>query len=71
MTNADKIRAMNDVELAAWIDKTLEEGRERFCVWLCDRCLEENSGRCPMPDEEPCDKVDDVLLLWLREPAEN
>lgn len=71
MTNADKIRAMNDEELAACLGEMLEGGRERFSKWMCDRCLAENGGRCPLPDDDTCDKGGDEVLLWLREPAEN
>ena len=70
MTNADKIRAMNDEELAAWLKKALSGGREWFSAWMCDRCLAAHGGRCPLPDDDACDKVGDEVLLWLHEPAE-
>ena len=35
MTNADKIRAMTDEELAEWIDKWTNEDRED---WNCLGC---------------------------------
>lgn len=71
MTNADKIRAMNDEELAAWVRKAVCGGLEWFQAWMCDRCLAEHGGRCPLPEDDACGQLGDEVLLWLRELAEN
>jgi len=71
MTNADKIRAMNDVDLAAWVREVLNEGDNMFGKWMCDRCLAEHGGECPHPIDEGCDKCGQEILLWLQEEAGN
>ena len=71
MTNADKIRAMTDEELEAWLKKALNGGYEWFEAWACNRCHAENGGRCPKTDDERCSGWDRELLEWLKAPAEN
>lgn len=55
-TNADRIRAMSDEELA----KMLTVGKGAFA---CFECLEIGDGECSMKCDERC-------LEWLRQPAE-
>ena len=70
MTNAEKIRAMNDEELAQWLDKTLSAGREWFDARTCDRCQAENAGRCPHPEDEGCTHIDREIKDWLEAQAD-
>lgn len=56
MTNADRIRAMNDKELAAFI---------------CDRCNECSRQTCPGAEKcNGSDGRANGLVKWLQEPAE-
>lgn len=61
MTNADRIRAMSDEELAQWMLNGISDDP-------CDYC-EYNNGYC---DGSPCrGKADaDKIIEWLRQPAE-
>ena len=70
MTNADKIRAMTNEELAAWLGQALNTGREWFDARLCKLCLTENAGRCPHPEDEACPKIDREIIDWLEAPAD-
>lgn len=83
MTNADKIRAMNDEELAAFMC-SLAYARntpwsDPFCRTFCDNCPTvegkiEETGQTMEFNE--CDFVDgkcphgDDVIWWLRQPAE-
>ena len=58
MTNADRIRAMNDKELATFISEIADE---------CERNTECNQ-HCYGCDIEYC--VRESCLKWLRQPAE-
>jgi hypothetical protein len=62
MTNADRIRAMSDEELAEWLADT----------WDCHDCSEhERLGDNPLLREEPCDqKCEQHCFEWLKQPAE-
>lgn len=66
MTNADRIRAMSDEELAAVIVKAYNGGDPSF-LW-CDR-----KGSCAGEDEEELVCTDERLLAcvvrWLGSPA--
>lgn len=58
VTNADRVRAMTDEELA----EMLGSG----CV--CDICGYDDGGRCSPPfDDSSCAKG---ILAWLQQPAE-
>lgn len=57
MTNADRIRAMSDEELAKWITYACDADLEMFCS---------NPKRT-----RPCDKSCDLCAIdWLKQPAE-
>ena len=55
-TNADRIRAMSDYELA----QMLATGKGTF---TCLKCMEFIDGECSMKCDERC-------LEWLQQPAE-
>ena len=63
-TNADRIRAMSDEELAEWI--SCGAG---MSVGICGYCDNSKLERC---DGIPCgDKTDaEIILEWLKQPAE-
>jgi hypothetical protein len=53
-TNADRIRAMSDEELAKWLCSiSTAEGCDRSC-----------------PARDMCDLGDNGLIKWLKQPAE-
>lgn len=54
MTNADKIRAMSDEELAEWL-----------CSLMTAECCDQ---RCPARDI--CNLGDNGLVKWMKQPAE-
>lgn len=54
MTNADRIRAMTDEELAKWI-----------CSIMTAECCDQ---RCPARDI--CNLGDNGLVKWMKQPAE-
>ncbi len=54
MTNADRIRAMSDEELAKWI-----------CSIMTAECCDQ---RCPARDI--CNLGDNGLVKWMKQPAE-
>ena len=54
MTNADRIRAMSDEELAEWI-----------CSIMTAECCDQ---RCPARDI--CNLGDNGLVKWMKQPAE-
>lgn len=59
-TNADRIRAMSDEELAKIIEITIED----------DICLYPSNGHCPSCIfSELCDIERGDALSWLRQPA--
>ena len=62
LTNADRIRAMSDEELAEWI-------RNGISTDPCDYC-EYNNGYC---DGSPCrGKTEaEIITEWLKQPAED
>ena len=66
MTNAERIRAMSDGELAAWINEILERGIEWFDARTCDLCKAENAGRCPQPEDEGCLNIGNEIIDWLK-----
>ena len=70
MTNAERIRAMNDEELALWIGDVIGQGIEWFDARSCERCKKENGGSCPHPEDGGCDKLDGVIVDWLTAEAE-
>lgn len=57
ITNADRIRAMSDEELAEWISEII----------LCEECERMNGGYRPCLGGECCP---DHWLDWLKRPAE-
>ena len=61
-SNADRIRAMSDEELAEWFAD----------FWDYNDCSEhERLSDCPLLREEPCDqKCKEHCLEWLKQPAE-
>ena len=62
MTNADRIRAMSDEELAKWILDGVSSD-------ACDYCGHKNEEFC---DGSPCRGAQDkdVIIAWLQQPAE-
>lgn len=56
MTNADKIRSMNDEELVEFIRKWV------VCWELC--AYKRESGRCMLPADKDCA---DGYLAWLQQ----
>ena len=56
LTNADRIRAMSDEELAQWLCNKLD----------CGICKEEIQG---MDSPKPCVKQHVSVLEWLKQPA--
>jgi len=70
MTNADKIRAMNDAELADWLGQALDGGHEWFWGWACERCKTANGGACPCQDDDPCPDTGHEIMNWLQDTAE-
>ena len=71
MTNADKIRSMNDEELGVFLAETIEDGIEWFWDWTCSRCKTEHGGVCPTPDDDTCIQSGKEILGWLKAEAEN
>lgn len=60
LTNADRIRAMSDEELAQMLNKAV----------VCHHLRELGyCHKCPLFGAKPCDT--EGLLEWLKEPAEN
>ena len=59
MTNADRIRAMSDEELAKWI-------RGRSCRHCCDMCMRSKNRTCASRDGNCITGIID----WLQQPAE-
>lgn len=57
-TNADRIRAMTDEELAEWMALNTD----------CYYCRAKDDGRCASLATTPCG---DVWLDWLKQEAEN
>ena len=57
VTNADKIRAMSDEELAEWLCQTLD----------CDFCKAHMQN---MPTHSCCENHESGILKWLQQPAE-
>ena len=67
MTNADKIRAMTDEELAEWIDKWTNEDREDWDYLGCYKCIYYKTHHYPN-DCGDCEWKYGVLN-WLRQEA--
>ena len=59
MTNADRIRAMSDEELATFINRVV------ICHHLRN---ERNCEKCPIHPAKPCDT--EGIVKWLQQPAE-
>lgn len=64
MTNADKMRSMNDEELE-------NSGIEWFWTWSCNICKAEHDGTCPSGGYGGCIKMDREIQDWLKAEAEN
>lgn len=64
LTNADRIRAMSDEELAAWLADD---------SWDCHNCSEhERLSDNPLLRDERCDeKCAEHCLDWLRQPVKD
>lgn len=64
MTNADKIRTMNDEELAEWLDKQLNQDREDWDSIGCYSCLFYKTHHYP----EECENCvyKGGILSWLK-----
>jgi hypothetical protein len=61
MTNADRIRAMSDEELASWAKKQIGCGAGFFpCGVVCN-------GKCEAHSPEACRTL---IMEWLKQPAE-
>ena len=58
ITNADRIRAMTDEELAVQL--------EAFCE--TSECRAENGAVCPLIHDCPMDKIGVSWLDWLKQP---
>ena len=72
MTNADKIRAMNDEELAACLATIAAGGLEAFDSRSCKLCQAKHGGTCPTGDSDTClVPYDSEIMDWLKAPAEN
>lgn len=71
MTNADKIRAMTDEELAACITGIAGRGLEWFYSRSCNLCQAEHGGKCPTGESDTCLIPNDSEVLgWLTAPAD-
>lgn len=70
MTNADKIRAMTDAELATWLGQALNGGHEWFWDWACDRCKTKHGGICTNQADDPCPGTGREIMDWLQTTAE-
>lgn len=57
VTNADKIRAMSDEELAEWLCQALD----------CDFCKAHMQN---IPTHSCCENHESGILKWLQQPAE-
>ena len=57
VSNADKIRAMSDEELAEWLCQTLD----------CDFCKAHMQN---IPTHSCCENHESGILKWLQQPAE-
>lgn len=64
MTNADKIRAMTDEELAEWIDKHHNQDREDWDSLGCYHCIYYKTHHQPK-DCGVCEWKDGILG-WLK-----
>lgn len=64
-TNADRIRAMSDEELATFINRCIGDNGPSFCRKLseCEEDLEQDTLI-------PLERCDGCLLDWLQQPAE-
>ncbi len=71
MTNAERIRAMSDEEMAEFITETIENGHEWFDRRQCDLCKKENNGQCINPGDEPCERAGYAVLDWLKDAAKS
>lgn len=72
MTNADKIRAMSDEELAVCLTKIAADGFEGFEARSCKLCQEKHGGKCPTGESETCIfPYGSEVMDWLTSPAEN
>lgn len=58
LSNADRIRAMSDEELAKWI-------RSRSCCHCCDICMRSKTHTCSSHDGNCITGIVD----WLQQPA--
>ncbi len=58
-TNADRIRAMSDEELATLLNKIVVNHH----IKNADNC-----NHCPLKDAKPCDT--EGIIDWLKQPAE-
>ena len=70
MTNADRIRQMDDEQLAELLRDVKDRGWEFFCDAVCNHCRDANEGECPTHAEGPCDPryspTEDDVINWLR-----
>lgn len=61
VTNADRIRAMSDEELAGMLNRIIICHQLRLDGWYC--------SKCPLYGAKPCDT--EGIIDWLKEPAKD
>lgn len=71
MTNADKIRAMTDEELDAFLARIAGGGMEWFYSRSCNLCQAKHGGKCPTGESDTClVPFDSDIKEWLAAPAD-
>lgn len=63
ITNADRIRAMNDEELANFLHNVV-------CKFMCEYCKEYERIKAAKGHEKCNGECDKAYLEWLKQPAE-
>ena len=70
MTNAEKIRAMTDEELGAFLTWATGVGMEWFEARACRQCQADHDGNCPTGESDSCLAPHGWEVLdWLKAPA--
>lgn len=65
LSNADRIRAMSDEELAEFLNQCTSDNGPKFC-----RSLPECDADLDVDTLIPLERCGQCLLYWLRQPAE-